>query len=163
MVAAKATQLYRQDAARSGKMLSPQEREKLLKPYLPPVKASTVIQTPGKKPVRLFLRTQVHSIIFNTIHTFFSLYIRIRQAYHAVLDRILALLYYHHRAPQLIQQDIQALSRVPEHLSVILELKKEDRGPAGLENLLDEVAEISAWCACAGISMLSIYERTGQP
>lgn len=163
MVAAKATQIYRQDVARSGKMLSPREREKLVKPYLPPVKASTTAQTPRKKPVRLFLKTQVHFFIFNTIHTFFSLYVRIRQAYHTVLDRILALLYYHHRAPELIRQDIRALIRVPEHLSVILELKKEDRGSAGLENLLDEVAEISAWSACAGISMLSIYEKTGQP
>ena len=26
---------------------------------------------------------------------------------------------------------------------------------------MEEAAEISAWCTCVGISMLSIYERTG--
>lgn len=44
---------------------------------------------------------------------------------------------------------------------MILELKGEERGTAGLEALMDEVAEISAWCSCAGIATLSVYERTG--
>jgi hypothetical protein len=26
---------------------------------------------------------------------------------------------------------------------------------------MDEVAEIAAWCACVGIPMLSVYEKTG--
>jgi len=43
---------------------------------------------------------------------------------------------------------------------VILKLEG-GKGGAGLEALLDEVAEVSAWCACAGIPMLSIYEKTG--
>ena len=94
----------------------------------------------------------------------FSAYIRIRQTYHILLDRVFAILYYHHRAPELIQQDVRNLSRIPEHLSVILELKGEEggtRGTAGLEVLMDEVAEISAWCSCVGIPMLSVYEKTG--
>ena len=94
----------------------------------------------------------------------FSVYVRIRQTYHILLDRVFAILYYHHRAPELIQQDVRNLSRIPEHLSVILELKGEERGTrgtAGLEVLMDEVAEISAWCSCVGIPMLSVYEKTG--
>ena len=95
------------------------------------------------------------------MHTIFSVYIRLRQAYHAVKDRILAILYYHHRTPELIQKDVKGLSRLPKHLSVILKLEDGGRGGAGLEALVDEVAEISAWCACVGIPMLSIYEKTG--
>jgi len=74
---------------------------------------------------------------------------------------VFAILYYHHRTPELIQKDVKGLSRLPEHLSVILKLEDEAKGGAGLEGLVDEVAEIAAWCACAGISTLSIYERTG--
>lgn len=37
------------------------------------------------------------------------------------------------------------------------------KGGAGLEVLVDEVAEIAAWCACVGIPMLSVYEKTGMP
>lgn len=50
---------------------------------------------------------------------------------------------------------------MPEHLSVVLELKGQERGIAGLEALMDEVAEIAAWCSCARIPMLSVYEKTG--
>jgi len=96
------------------------------------------------------------------VHTIFSVYIRIRQAYHAVKDRILAILYYHHRTPELIQKDVKGLSRLPQHLSVVLKLEDGGRGGAGLEALVDEMAEISAWCACVGIPILSVYEQTGE-
>jgi hypothetical protein len=83
-------------------------------------------------------------------------------AYHAVKDRILAILYYHHRTPELIQKDVKGLSRLPQHLSVVLKLEDGGRGGAGLEALVDEIAEIAAWCTCVGIPMLSVYEKTGQ-
>lgn len=45
---------------------------------------------------------------------------------------------------------------------MILKLQDGGRGGAGLEALVDEVAEIAAWCACTGIPMVSIYEKTGR-
>lgn len=57
--------------------------------------------------------------------------------------------------------DVKALRRLPEHLSVVLKLEDGGRGGAGLETLVDEVAEIAAWCACVGIPTLSVYENTG--
>jgi dehydrodolichyl diphosphate syntase complex subunit NUS1 len=112
--------------------------------------------------VRKFLKTQLHILFYAIVHTIFSVYIRFRQAYHAVKDRILAILYYHHRTPELIQKDVKGLSRLPKHISVILKLGDGGRGGAGLEALVDEVAEISAWCACIGIPTLSVYEKTGK-
>jgi len=103
----------------------------------------------------------LHVLLYAIVHTVFSVYIRFRQAYHAIIDRIFAILYYHHRTPRLIQKDVKGLKQLPEHLSVILKLEDGGRGGTGLEALVDEVAEIAAWCACAGIPMLSIYEKTG--
>lgn len=71
------------------------------------------------------------------------------------------MVYHHHRTPELIQKDVKGLSRIPEHVSVVLALEDGGRGGAGLETLIDEVAEIAAWCACVGIPMLSVYEQTG--
>ena len=165
MFASRETHLYRQDARRKGVFLSPKQREELLNPYLPaalpsksqaPINRYRVLQ-----PIQTFLKQQLHLLMFTIIHTLFSIYIRIRQIYHALSDRVFAVLYYHHRAPELIRQDVKNLSRIPEHLSVLLELKGEERGTAGLEALMDEVAEIAAWCSCAGIPMLSVYEKTG--
>lgn len=78
------------------------------------------------------------------------------------MDRTIAVLFYHHCAPELIQKDVKGLSRLPIHLSVILNLSDGERGVVQLEDLLDKVAELSAWSACVGIPILSIYEKTGQ-
>ena len=167
MVASRETQIYRQDARRNGALLSPKQREELLNPYLPappPSKSQAPVPAPHNRmlqPIQTFLKQQLHLLIFTIIHTLFSVYVRIRQTYHVLLDRVFAILYYHHRAPELIRQDVKNLSRVPEHLSVLLELKGDERVTAGLEALMDEVAEIAAWCSCVGIPMLSVYEKTG--
>ncbi|MCJ1246161.1 hypothetical protein MMC30_003366 [Trapelia coarctata] len=161
MVLSRETEVYRRDARKGGKILNAQEREELLKPYLPKPSKPSSQQTRKPRPVRTFLKTQLHIFVYTVIHTLFSVFVRFRQAYHAILSRALAILYYHHRTPELIRKDIKGLSRLPRHLSITLELQEEERGGAGLEILLDEVAEISAWCACAGIPLLSVYEKTG--
>ena len=150
------------NAATQRNLLSKAEREKILRPYLPrPTKAAANLQS-RPRPIRTFLQKQFHLFVYTTIHLVFSIYITIRHTYHVVFDRILAILYYHHRAPELIRQDIKGLGRIPRHLSIILELRKEDRGQASLEALMDEVAEIAAWCTCVGVPMLSVYEKTGK-
>jgi hypothetical protein len=84
-----------------------------------------------------------------------------RNAYHAIVYRIYSVAYYHHRTPELIQRDVKGLSRIPKHLSVILKLDEPSKGGAELETLVNEAADIAAWCASAGIAQLSIYEKTG--
>ena len=162
MVFSKEREIYRQDVRQHGGFLTAKQREDLIKPYLPvSPPMAPVTQKRMSQPVRSFARDQIHLLVFTIVHAIFSIYIRIRQTYHIVLDRIFAILYYHHRAPELIRQDVKKLSRLPEHLSIILELK-EERGAAGLGALMDEAAEISAWCACVGITTLSVYEKTGR-
>lgn len=163
------TALYRRDVNARGKVLSAQEREKLLQPYLPaPTReVSSKSQSNGikakrkahRKRVRPFIRNKLHVLIYFTIHLFFGIYLRIRQIYHATVDRILAIVYYHHRTPEYIQKDVKDLSRLPGHLSVALTFKSEEDG--GIEALIDEVAELCAWTAAVGIPLLSVYEKSG--
>jgi dehydrodolichyl diphosphate syntase complex subunit NUS1 len=172
MVSERDTAIYRYDARAQGRVLSAAEREKLIRPYLPTPRElspagdvatqSNSIRSGRKarrKRVRTFVKAQLHVLLYHLIHLVFGIYVRLRQIYHATIDRVLAILYYHHRTPELIQKDVKNLSRLPEHLSVILTLKGEEDG--GLEALMDEVAELCAWCASAGIPLLSVYERTG--
>jgi dehydrodolichyl diphosphate syntase complex subunit NUS1 len=167
MVLSRETQIYRLDARKGGELLTPKEREDLAKPYLPappskPPPSNSSTRKPHRRRIRPFLKTQLHLLVYFLIHALFSLYIRLRQFTHAILSRALAILYYHHRTPELIRKDVKSLPRVPQHLSVILSLPPSNgAGPVGLEELLDDVAEIAAWSACVGIPMLSIYERTG--
>jgi hypothetical protein len=166
MVFSKEIKIYRQDVRKKGAFLTPQQREDLLRPYLPapPPTMASKGPTPRKgmaQPVRSFATNQLHLVVFTIMHLLFSVYIRIRQTYHVLLNQVFAILYYHHRAPELIKQDVKNLNRLPGHLSVILELKGEERGTAGVESLMDDLAELSAWCVCVGIPMLSVYEKTG--
>ena len=159
-------QAYRRDASLRGAALTPADRERLLKPYLPPTSRS---RSPSpsrskrrrrRKPIRTFLKSSLHIFIFHTIQLLFGIYIHLRHAYRAVISRILALLYHHHRTPELIQKDVRHLSRLPEHLSIILHLRPQEED-GGLTRLMDEAAEVAAWCACAGIPLLSVYEKSG--
>lgn len=183
------TAILHRGAHPDGRVLTSADREKLIEPYLPKPRHSEVYHPDSKstsdasrrrrKPVnpqssrrsdgvfwfQNVLIVLLHKIIFFAIQFFFSIYIRARQTYNAVFDRIFSVLYYHHRTPELIRRDVKNLSRLPKHLSVIVDFQGEDvqegARAEGLAKLINDVAEISAWCACAGIPFLSVYERTG--
>lgn len=163
MVSSQARELLRET---NGQRLSAGDRESILKPYIPDPTDFTRPQPqrrrkgpPRKTPIRTFLRSQLHQLVYTLIHIFFGIAVRFVQAYHAVVDRIFAIVYYHHRTPELIRKDVRGLKRLPEHLTIVLSLRKEDDA---LGVLMDEVAELTAWSACAGIPTLSVYERTGK-
>lgn len=96
------------------------------------------------------------------VHAIFSVYIRIRVAYHAVSLRILSILKYHHNTPDYVRRDVSTLNKLPKHVSVILTLEDGGRAGDALEKLVNEASEVAAWCTSAGIPRLSIYERTGE-
>lgn len=161
MVSHKDTEIFRDDVRSHGAHLNALEREALMKPYLPDPSELTHRQRKAalrKKPVRSFIKLQIHQLTYTLIHIFFGIAVRLIQTYQAVVDRIFAIVYYHHRTPELIRKDVKGLKRIPEHLSVILSLRKEDDA---LDVLTDEVAELAAWSAGAGVPVLSVYERTG--
>lgn len=155
------TELFRRDGTTS--FMSEKEREAFLQPYLPKprLEQKRAKRLQRKKPVRTFIASTIHFLLFTLIHIMFSIYARTRKYYHAITRRVLTVLYYHHRTPELIQKDVKGLSRLPQHLSIILALSGQENGMGAVETLLDNVAEVCAWCACAGIPMLSVYEKTG--
>lgn len=68
-----------------------------------------------------------------------------------------SLLHHHHQTPELIRNDTKVLASVPRHVAVVLEYTTE----GGLDQLMDQVGEISCWCVSAEIGRLSVYERKG--
>lgn len=175
--AQKEAEIYRREETTNFAHLNKEEREKLIAPYLPappPPKqhrkskllaqaraSSSISQRPSLFGIHELLNHALHVFVYYAIHSIFSLYIRFRIFYHAIVDRVYAILYYHHRTPELIRKDVRGLKKLPEHLSVVLRLDERSSNGSGLEMLVDEVAELSAWCACVGIPILSVYEETG--
>lgn len=146
------------------------ERERIVRAYIPdPVPTANITSSKqrrsSKKPllrktsVYAFLTSQLYQLTYTLVHIVFGIVLRLIQSYRAVAERIFAIVYYHHRTPELIQRDVKGLKRLPEHLTVLLSLRKEDDA---LAVLVDEVAELCAWCTCSGISTLSVYEKTGR-
>jgi dehydrodolichyl diphosphate syntase complex subunit NUS1 len=130
------------------------ERERNLLPHLPQDEVDL-----SQKSIRTFLWTIFYKFVLITMHILYGAYLRIRWAYNTILNRAFSVLYYHHRTPQLIEKDVRELKekgKFPKHISVILDYENGD-----LDKLIDEVSEISCWCASAGIPRLSVYERTG--
>ena len=112
--------------------------------------------------MRSFLANQLYILVYLVVHFIYSVYRRFRVGYHGVRDRVYSVLKYHHRTPEIIARDVRDLRRLPKHLSVVLQLEDNGHGLAELERLVNEVSDIAAWCASAGIPMLSVYERTGE-
>ncbi|CAD0048670.1 unnamed protein product [Aureobasidium pullulans] len=110
------------------------------------------------QPLRQLIKAALHLFLYNLIHFAFSVYHRFRVAYNNLIDRVFAVLYYHHRTPEYIQKDVHRLKKLPKHLSVILELDDDRHDNASLESLIHDVCEVAAWSACAGVPLLSIYE-----
>lgn len=162
--------VYRRDVATKGNTLSAKARADLIDPYLPPtqdqermvraLKKSSKTPSKGhKRRIRPFLATKLHFIVYFFIQLIYGITVRFVQFYHACIHRTIAVLHYHHRTPEYIQKDLKELSRIPQHLSIILRFKAEEDG--GLEALMDETAELCAWSAAAGIPLLSVYEKSG--
>ena len=160
---------YRRDVASRGQTLGDTGRESLLKAYLPaPREPRNTVDAPHrskstrtghKRRIRPFLRQKLYFLIYFLVQVVYGIIIRFYHGWHAVSDRLVAIMHYHHRTPEYIQRDVKDLSRIPEHLSVVLKYRVEEDG--ALEALMDEVAELSAWSAAAGIPILSVYEKSG--
>jgi dehydrodolichyl diphosphate syntase complex subunit NUS1 len=176
---------FHRNTTLDGRPLTAEDREVLMKPFLPPPTSSDISssstaptlpprarraiaqarkqksQTQRRKPIRSAIRHQLHVLAFTIISALFGIFVRLRKAYHAIFDRVFVILYYHHRSPEHIRNDVKKLNKLPEHLSVILQLDAEEDRTSALEKLIHDVGEVTAWSASAGIPVLSIYERTG--
>src|SRR5258708_454258 len=93
--------------ARSSAMVTAQEREQLIKPFLPEPRPGGTsshsssressrppMQTakrPRRKPIRTALKHGLYVFLFTAIHFFFSIYLRIRMALRTVKYRIFSI------------------------------------------------------------------------
>ncbi|KAK9448442.1 Decaprenyl diphosphate synthase-like protein [Limtongia smithiae] len=110
----------------------------------------------------------IQLVIFHFYHTFLvllhialSVVLFVRKRYYITKNNFLAFMYHHHRTPQLIAQDIKGLQKTPKHVGIILRYEKSEEG-GGIDGLMEQVADVTSWCVGAGITSLTVYERTGK-
>jgi dehydrodolichyl diphosphate syntase complex subunit NUS1 len=141
---------------------SPARLRKITTMVRPQQRRPRVARVDRRKPIRSTFWHSVYVAVYWITHFFFSIYIRLRKVVRSVVHRSRAIFYHHNRSPELIRKDITNLAKMPQHLSVILELPKDDDKRSGLHRLLSDVGDLTAWCASVGIPLLSVYEKTGK-
>lgn len=172
-----ATTALQTDRHPDGRRLTVREREQYLKKYLPGVSTQRARYDELRSeknsyepmPARRYSRRmslseamfdQLCLTLYTIIQLLLSLFVRIRILYHLATNVIHGMRYNHYRNPRYIKNDIRNLNKLPRHLSVTLQLDRTVSD--GGTSILNEAAEIVAWTASAGISQLSIYEKTGE-
>ncbi|ODQ68517.1 Undecaprenyl diphosphate synthase, partial [Nadsonia fulvescens var. elongata DSM 6958] len=100
-----------------------------------------------------------HSIL-KVLHFFTFLVQALAYTYHRICLKFMLITYHHNRNPQLIRNDVSQLSKLPNHIACILDLKENEVG-GGFEGLIDQTSDLAAWSIGANIPTLSIYERSG--
>ena len=60
----------------------------------------------------------------------------------------------------MIEWDVSRLHKVPRHVAVILDERKAYR-EYDTDEIVRRATEFATWCACAGISIITFYERSG--
>ena len=60
----------------------------------------------------------------------------------------------------MIARDVTRIRTLPRHVAVILDQRKTRRS-YDADEMIRRAVEVTTWCACAGISIVTIYEPTG--
>ncbi len=103
----------------------------------------------------------VNRSILLTIFFFLAVYKHFLYVYRRVLLRLLTLAYYPSKTPQLIRHDVNKLPKIPKRVSCILDLRDDKDENGGLDGLINDISELSAWSLSAGVPSLTIYEYHG--
>ncbi|ODV63933.1 ditrans,polycis-polyprenyl diphosphate synthase [Ascoidea rubescens DSM 1968] len=101
-----------------------------------------------------------HSILFIMLF-FFSFYRGVQYVGNRLKLRFLSIAYNPSKSPQIIRDDVLKLPKIPKRVSSVLSLKPDQDEGGGVEGLINDSSEITAWCVAAGIQYLSIYEYNG--
>ncbi|KAK6205365.1 Decaprenyl diphosphate synthase-like protein [Scheffersomyces amazonensis] len=104
----------------------------------------------------------IYHFILLFVFVLITIYKSIQTSYRKFFIKFYTLTYYHNKSPQLIRDDVNKLSKIPKVLSCILDLKDKDDEMGGIDGLINQISELSAWTISAGIPYLQIYEYNGK-
>lgn len=109
----------------------------------------------------LWAQYQVNHLILLAIFFLLSIIRNFEYVYHKIYLRLLSITYYPNKSPQVIRTDVTKLAKIPKRVSCIISMRSEDDENGGIEGAVSDISELAAWCMCAGIPSLTIYEELG--
>lgn len=101
------------------------------------------------------------AIVLQFLFLLFSVYRFMGYVYNRVQIRWLTITYHQNRTPELIQQDVSSFKKIPRGIGAVLSLKGSSEEGGGVDGLLEQASDLSAWCIGSSIEFLILYERSG--
>jgi dehydrodolichyl diphosphate syntase complex subunit NUS1 len=125
---------------------------------------SSAQNLPVLEPSASPFRRRFDFILLWILQTLTWLYVSIAAIKRRVANGVLGIWYNWHAwkwcGKYMIERDIAALQRVPRHVAVILNQRKSRR-EYDADEIIRRTVDVAIWCACAGISIVTVYEPTG--
>ncbi|ODV86420.1 hypothetical protein CANARDRAFT_180996, partial [[Candida] arabinofermentans NRRL YB-2248] len=126
---------------------------------------SMAANSDGSKDTNSSFSSSVSFYFYHSVLIFFYLFMSVVRLYEYSVNKVklrfFNLAYNPSRTPSLINSDVNKLSKIPYHISTILNYKPEQEENGGVEGLCNDAAEVVVWCLSSGIPVLSIYEYHG--
>lgn len=130
---------------------------------VPPNALPRLLPTAASKPSGLYYTVAYYVFVglLELLYFFFGTYRFFGYLYHRVQLRWLTVTYHQNRTPELIQQDVSNFKKIPSGIGAVLHLKNRNEEGGGVDGLLEQASDLSAWCLGADIDFLILYERSG--
>lgn len=103
----------------------------------------------------------LYHLILTLIYIVMTLIRAFQFAGNKIKLRFLSVAYNPADDPEVINGDVNKLSKIPRRISAILNYKSEQEENGGIEGLCNDSAKVATWCLSAGIRYLSLYEYHG--
>lgn len=125
---------------------------------------SSAQKLPILEPSSSPLRRNLDFLLLWILQTITWWCISINATKRRIVNTVMSVWYDWHACPwwgeYMIQRDISSLGKIPRHVAVILDQRKLKR-EYDADETLRRATELVTWCACAGISIVTVYEPTG--
>lgn len=125
---------------------------------------SSAQKLPVLEPSSSPIRRRFDFILLWLLQTLTLCYLHIAKLKHRLVNFACGIWYDWHAWPwcgkYMIQRDVANLGKIPRHVAVILDERKMTR-EYDADETVRRAVEIATWCACAGISIVTLYEFTG--
>jgi len=125
---------------------------------------STAQKFPDLEPSQSRLRKQLDLLLLWILQFLAGIYITLIASKNRLLYLLYWLWYDWHVWPRyaktMVAWDVSKLHKLPRHVAVILDQRREKR-EYDADEMVRRSTEVAVWCACAGIPSVTFYESNG--
>ncbi|VEU23840.1 DEKNAAC105056 [Brettanomyces naardenensis] len=103
----------------------------------------------------------IYHVVLTMIYLVMSILRMFQYLSNRIKLRFLSVAFNSAEDPEIINNDVNKLAKIPRRVSAILNYKPEQEENGGVEGLCNDAAKVATWCLSSGIANLFVYEYHG--